>query len=346
MAKLNVGIIGTGSIGNVHLMGYATMPREVKIQALCDITPARLAEMGEKYNVPEEHRYLDYKKMLDAEKLDVVSICVPNALHFACASEAIRHGVNTLIEKPMVLDPEDAKKLKQLAARKKVKSMIAFSHRFHAMNIEAKKMIEKGAIGDPFMIRVRYAHTGPYPGWAQSDWFYKKKIAGGGAVLDMGIHAIDICQFLIGPITSVTGKVATLRKKIEVDDNAVMLLDFAPKKCIGYIEVGWTCCAGFCGIEIYGDKGCIVLDLYKGAECIRGTTMPDGTMDMKTEKFAEGGVPNWQFQQQSFIKHVQGKKTAASIPTLDDGLSSLLVALGAEKSSKTGKRVELKKRTR
>ena len=55
------------------------------------------------------------------------------------------------------------------------------------------------------MIRVRYAHGGPYPGWAQSDWFYKKDIAVGGAILDMGIHALDICQYLVGPIESRDG---------------------------------------------------------------------------------------------------------------------------------------------
>lgn len=240
MPKLSAGVIGAGSIGNVHLTGYAAAPQLINIQAICDVNPRRLTEMGEKFKVPAAHRYTDYKKMLDAENLQVVSICVPNAYHYPCAAEAIKHGANTLIEKPVTLNYDHARDLKKLATRKKVKTMVAFSHRFHGPNISAKRALEKGIIGKPFMIRVRYAHGGPYPGWAQGDWFYHKKIAGGGAILDMGIHAIDICQYFVGPIKSVSSNTGTLRKKIEVDDNAVMLLDFAPLKCFGYIEVGWT----------------------------------------------------------------------------------------------------------
>src|SRR5690606_24156354 len=137
-----------------------------------------------------------------------------------------------LLEKPMVLTLKDAKALKKILDSRgdDVKFMVAFSHRFITPNIAAKKAIDKGVIGDPFMIRVRYAHSGPYPGWAQSDWFYSPAKAGGGAMLDMGIHAIDICQYFVGEIANVQAEVKTLRKNIKVDDNAVMLLDFGAKK--------------------------------------------------------------------------------------------------------------------
>ena len=86
----------------------------------------------------------------------------------------------------------------------------------------------------------------------------------------------------------------TLRKKIEVDDNAVMILDFGPKaKCLGYIEVGWTSKAGFSGIEVSGDNGCITLDLVNGPKITRGVVNPDGTREVRTEAIEvhEGAVP-------------------------------------------------------
>jgi predicted dehydrogenase len=344
MPKLAIGVVGTGSIGNVHLTGYAAEPKNVQIQALCDINRTRLDEMGDKYNVPAEHRYRDFRKMMDNEELNAVSICVPNSLHFDAAAEAIKRGYHTLIEKPMVLTMDQARKLNKLHGQNPVKVMVSFSHRFMPQNIKAKQIISSGKLGKPFMIRVRYAHGGPYPGWAQSDWFYKKRLAGGGALLDMGIHAIDICQYMIGPVKSVSAEIKTLRKNIEVDDNAVMMLDFGPDiKALGYIECGWTSQPGFAGIEIYGDKGTLILDIFKPGRWIRGVTRPDGTVETVDEQITTGEEKtHWPLEMESWIKYLMDKKTPTYIPSLQEGTSSLAVALAAQESSRTGKRIKIK----
>ena len=344
MAKINAGVIGVGSIGNAHLEGFDSVSDKVNIQALCDINPVRLDEMGEKWKVAPEHRYTDRAKMLKNEKLDVVTIGVPNLYHAEVAVDTIKAGITTMIEKPMVVDMKQAAAVKRAQAKSGSKVMVAFSHRFNPMNIAAKKLLEKGVIGKPYMIRVRYAHGGPYPGWAQSDWFYKKDIAVGGASLDMGIHAIDICQYHIGPIKSVAAEVRTLRKDIEVDDNAVMVLDFGKEAaCLGYIEVGWTSCAGFSGIEIMGDKGYMAIDMENGVSVTTGITLPDGTRKLKTEKIDTGdNQSHWIGQIQNLVQFAMGKKTGTGIPGIEEGISSLKVGLGALESSKTGKRVVIK----
>lgn len=342
MPKLNAAVIGAGSIGNVHLTGYLKSPQFTTIHSICDITQARLDEMGEKFNVPAERRYRDYKKMLANEKIDLLSVCTPNKFHFECAAASINAGIHTFVEKPMVLTNEDAKKLRQIAAKANVKTAVAFSHRFHKPNLAVKKALQKNIIGKPFMIRVRFAHSGPYPGWAQSDWFYKRNLAGGGALLDMGIHAIDMCQYLVGPITSVSANVGTLRKKIEVDDNAVLLIDFGPLKCFGYIECGWTSGPGFTGLEIYGDKGNIISDFFGGARLTRGVTRPDGTSEMVTETLSTDVGSHWAFQLEQWIKYAAGKKTDLTLPGLEEGANSLAVALGAQESARSGKRVSIK----
>ncbi len=344
MSKLSIGVIGTGSIGNAHLEGYAAQPDKVRIQALCDVNIKRLKFIADKYGVAPEHCYTRHQEMLKSEKLGAVSVCTPNLYHYECAADSIRAGIPTLIEKPMVVTMQQARALTKLVARKKVKTMVAFSHRFISMNIAAKKLLSKGVIGKPYMVRVRYAHGGPYPGWAQSDWFYKKDIAIGGALLDMGIHAIDICQYLVGPIKSVAAEMRTLRKKIEVDDNAIMLLDFAPLPCLGYIEVGWTSKAGFSGIEICGDNGVMTLDLANGPTVTRGIVKPDGTRQLTTEPIeVPEGPSHWPFQMVSWVKHVTGKKTDTAIPGVEEGLSSLAVGLAAMESSKLGRRIAVKR---
>lgn len=345
MPKLQIGVIGVGSIGNAHLEGYTLMPDLVDIKALCDVTPKRLKEMAAKFSVPAEHCYPNHRDMLKNEKLGAVSVCTPNKFHFECAKDSLSLGIPTLVEKPMTVTMKEAKAIEKLAKAKRVKNMVAFSHRFISMNGAAKKLLAKGAIGKPYMIRVRYAHGGPYPGWAQSDWFYKKDIAVGGAILDMGIHALDICQYLIGPIESVMAEMRTLRKKIEVDDNAVMILDFGAKaKCLGYIEVGWTSKAGFSGIEVSGDNGCITLDLVNGPKITRGVVNPDGTREVRTEAIeVPEGPSHWPGQMQCWVDHVLGRKSAVPIPSVAEGVSSLAVGLAAMESSRTGRRIVVKR---
>ncbi len=344
MGLLKAGVIGAGSIGDVHLSGYASAKRDAVVWAICDTNLKRLEEMGEKYGVPSVRRYRDYRRMLENEPLDVVSICTPNVYHFEQARAAIERGIATLVEKPMTLRLEDARALVHLAKRVGVKTMVAFSHRFVRMNMAAKRLLERGDLGTPFMIRVRYAHGGPYPGWAQSDWFYKRRYAGGGALLDMGIHAIDICQYLIGPIHSVAAEVKTLRKPIEVDDNAVMALDFAPKKCLGMIECGWTSPPGFAGIELYGDEGTLILDLINGPKWLRGKQTPDGATQFRPAKLAvPKGPSHWPLQMAQWIRYVRGKSVIETLPTLEDGLTSLRIALAAMDSARTGKRVTIKR---
>lgn len=339
MGRLKVGVIGTGSIGDVHLAGYASASRDVEIWALCDIDAQRLAEMGDKYGVPPERQYRDYRKMLAREPLEVVSVCTPNAYHYAQAKAALERGIATLVEKPMVLRQDEAEELMRVAERAGARAMVAFSHRFVRMNIVARELLRQGKLGAPYMIRVRYAHSGPYPGWARSDWFYKRRLAGGGALLDMGIHAIDICQYLIGPIRRVSARVETLRKPIEVDDNAVLIIDFGPEtKCLGTIEVGWTSPTGFVGIEIYGDEGCLVLDLVNGPKWIRGKTTPSGATKASAAKLrVPPGPSHWPLQMREWVRYVRGQKTLVPLPTLADGASSLRVALAAMASARSGK---------
>ncbi len=344
MPKLSVGVIGTGSIGNVHLTGYAAASRDVQITAICDINQKRLNEMGEKFGVAPEHRYKDYQVMLESETLDAVSVCLPNKFHYEAAAAVVSRKINLLLEKPVVLTFDEARKMRRLLADNPVKFMVAFSHRFFYANSAAKKLLRKGVIGKPYSIRIRYAHTGPYPGWAQGDWFYKKAIAGGGAMLDMGIHAIDMAQDLIGPIQSVQAEVRTLRKKIQVDDNAIMLVDFGKEAaCLGTLEVGWTSPAGYTGIDIYGDNGSIRLPLGGQGIVIRGKLSPDGTQTIIEEEIKnDKGSDHWPVQMDQWVRHLRDKKTVIDLPGWYEGESALAVALAAGESSKTGRRVKVK----
>ena len=191
MKKFRIGVIGCGAIAQgCHIPGY--MAADNCILAAVADPEDRCLKMLRDQKMIFEHEYHDYREMLAKEKLDMVSVCVPNKFHAECALAAIEAGADVLLEKPMTLKLEDAVAVKEAAAKKGVRVMIGFSHRFNELNIAAKKALDEGKIGKPYMIRVRFAHTGPFPGWAKTDWFYNPEIAGGGALLDMAVHAFDI----------------------------------------------------------------------------------------------------------------------------------------------------------
>lgn len=339
--KLRAAVVGCGSIAqHCHLPGYAK-DKSCDIVAVVDPSPARLREVKKDFEIGKAYR--DWERMFDREEFDVVSICTPNALHASQAIAALKKGAHVLCEKPLCLSMAEARRIQKAHAKSGTVFMTGFTHRFMTGNQKAKTILQKGEIGKPFMIRSRFAHSGPIPDWAKSDWFHFKKPAGGGALLDMGIHSIDIVQYLLGPITAVSAQIGNLVKDIEVDDNALMLLEF-DGTMMGYIEVGWTSKPGFAGTEVYGSDGTMFIDYLQGLKVLKGRTTPDGktklawrTADKNPTK---GG---WDVEVGEFLKSV--RKGVQPAESLEAGISALAVALAAYRSAKEGRRVTIKEVT-
>lgn len=335
--KLRVGIIGAGSIAEAcHLPGYIKNDF-VQLAAFADPEPARHKEMYRAF--PEMKGYAHFKDMLAAEKLDVVSVCTPNKYHCAATLAALESKCHVLCEKPIATTLKEADQMIEAAKKARRKLMVGFTHRLFRGPQRCHDLLQEKALGKPFMIRVRFAHGGPFPGWAKSDWFYKKDDAAGGAMLDMGIHAIDLCLWLFGPITRVSAKAATLIRKIEVDDNALLLLEFK-SGALGYIEVGWTSKPGFSGLEIYGTEGSLICDYAKGLKLCGGKASAgkDSVYNWKIieSRPTDGG---WASEIGHWINVVRGEEKLSM--TGKDGRDALEVALAAYKSSETGKAISI-----
>ncbi len=330
-----VGVIGAGAIAQAcHLPGYSKHPQAQPV-AFADPEQDRHKEMARDY--PEMHGYAHFKDMLANEKLDVVSVCTPNKYHADATIAALEAKCHVLCEKPIATTLKEADHMIETARSKRRKLMIGFTHRLFQGPQSSKEQIDAKTLGKPFMIRVRFAHGGPYPGWAKDNWFYDPKLAAGGALLDMGIHAIDLCLWLMGPVESVRAEATTLIKRIEVDDNAVVLLRFT-SGALGYIEVGWTSKPGFSGFEVYGTKGSLICDYLRGLYLCGGKASAgtDSVADWKTldKDPMRGG---WSVEIDHWLDVLQGNKRLTM--TGKSGRQSLEVALAAYESSRTGKRV-------
>lgn len=342
MAKtLKAGVIACGSIAQMmHLPGYAKCPG-VELVAACDPVAQRRRE-AEKIK-PGLRTYDDYRKMLKAEDLDIVSVCSPNLFHAEHAIAGLEHGAHVLLEKPPALSLKEIAAVRAAIKKSCRRLIVGFSHRFMRGNRKIHKMLADGVIGEPYMIRMRLAHGGPYPGWAKDDWFYSPKLAGGGALLDMGIHAIDQVLWQMGPVKSVQAMVRTLRKPIQVDDNAVILLEFARSRALGYIEVGWTSPSGFSGVEIMGDKGCIVENYAGQLTVTTGKITPDMKKRAKMTTRVVDAEPThggWQIEVGEVVKAF--KQNSDLGMGIDTGGAALAVALAAYESSRTGKAVPVR----
>jgi len=341
MKTFRIGVIGAGAIAqHAHIPGYAAAKNCV-LAAVADPEPRCLAEVAAK-GWRFERVYSDYRRMLAevGATLDAVSVCTPNYLHKEIAVACLRAGCEVLLEKPVALTLADALAIKAAARKHRRRVMVGFTHRFNGLNVAARAALKAGKIGRPFMARVRFAHTGPWPGWAKTDWFYRRRKAGGGAMLDMAVHAFDLLHWYLGPATAVQARVATLRKPIEVDDNALALLEFG-KGCLGYVEAGWTSPVGYCGVELMGDAGAIFVDYGRAkTTMIRGVRTPDGRSCQETVVLADGvGAEAWRSELAHFTKGLAGR--GSFCVGIDEGIAALKVTLAAYRSSRTGRRIRI-----
>ncbi|MCP4641940.1 MAG: Gfo/Idh/MocA family oxidoreductase, partial [bacterium] len=179
--KLKVAVIGGGAIAQgCHMPGYAKS-KAADLAAFADPVAKRHKEVTQLF--PGLRGYKDYKEMLKTEQPDVVSVCTPNKYHAECTIAALRAGCHVLCEKPMAATLKEADRMTAAASKARKKLMIGFTHRLFTGPMQCKELLRRKALGKPFMIRVRFAHGGPYPGWAKdAKSFYDPKIAIGGAM--------------------------------------------------------------------------------------------------------------------------------------------------------------------
>ena len=208
MDKLKVAVIGNGGISGVHLRGYSLNP-DVEIYALCDINEERLNRRGDEYHVDPARRFTDVNEMLAAcPEIEAVSVCTWNAAHAQCAIAALNAGKHVLCEKPMAMTVEEAEAMQAAAEKNNKLLMIGFVRRFGNDCAIMKDFIDNGYFGDIYYAKATYLRRKGCPG----GWFGDKARSGGGPLIDLGVHIIDLCRYLMGNPKPVSVYGATFNK--------------------------------------------------------------------------------------------------------------------------------------
>ncbi|MBR6708767.1 MAG: Gfo/Idh/MocA family oxidoreductase [Clostridia bacterium] len=195
---VRVGIIGCGGIANgKHMPSLAKLPN-VKMVAFCDIIESRALAAREKYGTPDCAVYTDYKKLLEDKTIDVVHVLTPNRSHSFITVDALEAGKHVMCEKPMAINSIEAQKMLDAARRTGKKLTIGYQSRHRADSLYLKSEIEAGTLGDIYYAEALAIRRRAVPTWGV---FLNEYEQGGGPLIDIGTHALDLTLWMMDNYT-------------------------------------------------------------------------------------------------------------------------------------------------
>ena len=231
--KLRVAVIGCGGMGShVHLPAYSEM-KNVEIVAVCDIVRAKAERVAADFNVPNV--FEDYKELIKMDGLDAVDICTPNYLHSIIAVDALGAGLHVFCEKPDAINTVEAQKMKDAAEKSGKTLMVMRNNRYMPISGYLKQYIDEGNMGDIYATRCGWIRRRGIPG--KGGWFTTKEQSGGGPLIDLGVHMIDLTMWLMGNPTPVAVSGATYSKFNDTDTSDSVHSSFGEKKADGTFDV-------------------------------------------------------------------------------------------------------------
>ncbi|MBN2324292.1 MAG: Gfo/Idh/MocA family oxidoreductase [Spirochaetes bacterium] len=278
MKKIKVGVIGAGGIAQYgHIPSYKTI-EGVEITALSDPNEAKLHEVKDKFSI--DKAFTDYKKLLEIDEIDAVSICTPNYLHARMALDALRCGKNVLCEKPFAVTAKEAEEVIREAEKSGKILLENLSLRYDLTHRIIQEYVREERLGRLYYAKCSYLRRKGHPGIG--GWFTNKKESGGGCLIDLGIHMLDLALCSLGQPKPVSVTASTydylipqatdggwppddtrinddFDKKVDIEDLATAFIKFNNGSTL-LLEAGW---AGYSEIgvkvSLFGTKAGVEL---------------------------------------------------------------------------------------
>jgi predicted dehydrogenase len=254
---LKVGLIGAGNVSLHHLRAYQQFPERLHLVAICDIHEQTAREKASVLGV--EYIYTNPLEMLKKANIDAVDICTPHHLHASLAIAAAKAGKHILIEKPMASSIEQCHAMVEVARQVGVTLMVAQQQRFEPSYRSVHRIIQAGDLGKIYAARID-AMQNLRSFLPEGHWLYDGKLAGGGIVISLAVHGIDLLRYLVGEVTRVTAICKTMRSEFlnGAEDFACAIFEFEN----GAIGEMFATYSGFRipwseSFMIFGNDGCI-----------------------------------------------------------------------------------------
>ncbi len=253
---MHIGLIGAGNISDTHGRAASAIPG-VTIAAVYGGNAGKTARLASRYGaIP----YADLESFLAHKPMELVAIGSPSGLHAEQAIAAVRRGLHVVVEKPLDITTERIDGLIAAAGAAGVKVGVFFQDRLKPAMVELKSAIERGRLGTPVLASGRVKWYRPPEYYAQSRWRGTWALDGGGALMNQGIHTVDLLSWLLGPVVRVSASTATRVHAIEVEDTAAAILEFE-SGALGVIEAATSIYPGYARrVEVTGNEGTIIVE--------------------------------------------------------------------------------------
>jgi predicted dehydrogenase len=376
--EIGVGMLGYAFMGKAHSNGLKKLPYMMyppvaipRLVAICGRNEEAVAEAARRYGY--EGYYTDWRKMLENDAIQVFDNGGPNNIHAAPCIAAAEAGKHVFCEKPLARTAEEAKSMLDAAEKAGVKHMVAFNYRFVPAVVQARRLIEGGALGRIFHWRAIYLQEWIIDPNFPKVWRLDKSLAGSGALGDLGAHIIDLARFLVGEPKRVMGMTKTFIEErplsdgsgtgeVDVDDAFISLFEF-DSGAIGTLEAS-RFCQGHKNYEVFeinGEKGSLRFNMERlnELEVFWAGEEPRETRGFHTALISEAYHPYWKNWwphghmlgwEHSFVHEfhhffdaiVNDKDVAPYGASFEDGYRNAVICDAILGSAASGKAVDIK----
>lgn len=327
------GVIGCGGIAYKRMIPAVMNSDNTEIVIVQDINESLARKVGKEFSINWTTSIDD---VLNNDEIRAVYIAAPVFTHFDLCNQAANAKKHILCEKPFSNVLGEYLRIKEVCKANNVLIMIGFMMRFHSVHRKVKQIIESGKIGRVVMARAQLSHYHvEYGPNNKLTWRTDKKLAGGGALMDMGIHCVDLLRWWIGDIIEVLGVVDTITNSYSVEDTGIGLLKFE-NGAIGSVDSTFSVKGAKHVFEIYGTKGSLF-----GEETI--SQLPEGKLTMNIN----GNVSEHTYKPQDMyrleVEHLNNCIITGVTPMndIDEAYKNIFVINSIYESSRIGKKIVL-----
>lgn len=337
LMAIGIGIIGCGQVMKRFYLPECQEAQGVDFVATCDMDLDKAKNMADLLGAKDVYR--DYIKLLNNPRVEAVMICTPNYLHHPMTVAAAKAGKHVLVEKPMAMSLSEADDMIKVSRESCTILMVEQRERFMPIREATRDILCSNVLGHINSVKVRVGHGGPEHWSPTSTWFLSPSEAGGGAMIDLGIHGADLILYSTQKrVKKVFGIIGTLEKNIEVEDYGICIISF-DDGTYGMLEASWVMRPGEASLTAHCEKG-LLEAVVKGNDsflryyqckspeerpCIVNVPIP--------EKSKYGGP---------ILHFIECIRNSCS-PSVagEDGRAALAIVLGTYESSRTGRSVNI-----
>jgi len=256
--KLRFGIVGAGVITPSHARAIRDHAEDAELAAICDIQVEKAKKLAAEFGA--QRVYADYEQMLKQDDIDVIDICLPSGLHAKFGIAAARAGKHVLCEKPLDISLENIDALIKACRDHRVKLGTIYQRRTMPQAVLARKAVQEGKLGRMVLgdAYLKYYRSPEY--YRSAGWRGTWELDGGGALMNQGVHGIDLIQWMMGDVESVFARSAPLVRDIPVEDTAVAVLKYK-NGAFGVIQGATSVYPEQqTRFELHGENGTVIFD--------------------------------------------------------------------------------------